>query len=795
MRAVKAIIYILGFRLFLAPLSLAADDPPEKLILDSLEAYSTYVSSQKVYLHTDKDSYRSGQTIWFRAYLLDGITNVPVMGMNNLFVDLIDWRGESVAVRLLLSSEGGAHGDIALDSGLPDGNYILRAYTSWMKNFGEEYYFTMPLYIRNPGYENRIRRIDVLRNRLFNRRIERKSNDYEVGFFPEGGNLVAGIVNRVAFKVADQLGRGHYAEGEVIDDEGNVIASLKTDVAGIGVFEIKPVSGNDYLAAISINGSKKRYRLPESSESGYALRIDQSDGKINIRLEAAMESEKDIDREAIIIGHTRGEIHFAATYPLGNEALEVDIDKELFPSGIAHFTVFTGDYRPVAERLVFINRNDMLRFSANVDTVVIFERDYLSFTLDVKDSRGNFVEGTFSLSAVTGKPDQMAYSPGILSYILFSSDLGGMVEHPDLYIENSQDDLLAADHLLLTYGWRRFKWEDVLAGEMPRINYSGQPGLAIAGRVMDPASKNPIGDHPLFLKVKNGYDHELRTTSNDRGYFAFPGLYYEGVVRMELSGRRIGTNYPPEIELNVSEPWGYDAEPGIYTRKRQITSRGEDWQRQRRQQASYYTASPGRIAAAQEFGRPSQTIFLDHDEMIEHNVLEVLQNKAVGLIVEGNYVRLSGLTTLYGRAEVEYMINGRFVEKNWFIGTPVRDIERLEIFRHSSTAAFGSRGGSGVIIAYTKEPGYTGMVDVLRLNVQGYHEVRDFYTDILYYEKKPVDPEIERTIYWEPRLATGQDGVVNFLLPVDQDAGYLNVVIQGAGFDGSLGYLRIFLED
>jgi hypothetical protein len=108
MRAVKAIIFILGFRLFFAPLSLAADDPPENLILDSLESYSAYVSPQKVYLHTDKDSYRSGQTIWFRAYLLDGITNVPVMGMNNLFVDLIDWRGESVAVRLLLSSEGGS---------------------------------------------------------------------------------------------------------------------------------------------------------------------------------------------------------------------------------------------------------------------------------------------------------------------------------------------------------------------------------------------------------------------------------------------------------------------------------------------------------------------------------------------------------------------------------------------------------------------------------------------------------------------------------------------------------------
>ncbi len=794
MRALAAIILILGFRTFSAAPSLAENNPPENLILDSLESYSAFVNHQKVYLHTDKSSYRAGETIWFRAYLFDGITNVPLNDINNLFVDLIDSNGESVEVVMLLSNEGGTQGDIALDSDLPDGNYILRAYTSWMRNFGEEYYFTRHLYIRNYDYENIIRRIDVLRNRFFNWRMERRGNDFEVGFFPEGGNFVDGTVNRVAFKVVDRLGRGQDAEGEVVDRNGNVVARLKTDIAGVGIFEIEPAAGNEYRALIAVDGeSREEYDLPDGTEEGYALRIDQEGETIKIRLAGGSGSPG--KQEVIIVGHTRGKVYFSETFTTGNEILEVDIDQKLFPSGIAHFTVFSGDYKPSAERLVFIDRKDELRFSAAIDTVDLFENDYLNFRVSVTDNKGNPVDGNFSLAAVTGTPSQASHSPGILSYMLFISDLGKLVELPDLYIEQAADGMASIDHLLMTYGWRRFNWEDVLAGETPQINYSGQPGLTIAGRVMDPAGNTPIEDHPLLLSVKSGYDEELRTNSNQRGYFAFPNLYFEGVVRMELSGRRTANNYPPEIELNVSEPWGNDVDPGIYTRKRRVTSRGENWRRVRRDSGVSYTSAPGRIAVEQEYGRPDQTIFLDHENMIEHSILEVLQNKAVGLIVEGDYVRLSGITSIYGRSEVEYMINGRFVTKNWFVSTPVRDVERIEIFRHSSTVAFGSRGGSGVVIAYTKEPGYTGMVDVLNFNVQGYHEARDFYTDVLSYEKTPSGPERERTIYWEPQLISGPDGIMNFFIPVDEETGSLNVVIQGTGFDGTLGYSRILFED
>ncbi len=794
MKAYAAIVFILVFRIFSQPLSGAENDSPENIILDSLESYSSFVSHQKVFLHLDKSSYLAGQTIWFRAYLLDGISNMPVRSKNNLFVDLIDSRGESIAVRMLLAGEGGAHGDILLAANLPDGNYTLRAYTSWMRNFGEEYYFTRQLYIRNPAYKNMIPRIEVLKNRLFNRRLERMGRNYEVAFFPEGGNLVAGTPNRVAFKVSDELGRGQSAEGRITDREGNVVATLETDVAGIGIFDIEPLAENDYRAVVSVNGERQTtYDLPKARDQGYALRIDMVDEQINIKLATNNGSQNPLySDEVIIMAHTRGKVHFAKSCTISNNRLEINVDKDLFPSGIAHFTVFTSDYIPVAERLVFIDRKDELTFSAEIDTVGLFDGDHLNFRLKVSDKSGNPVEGTFSLSAVTGAPDITSHR-GIVSYILFSSDLAGIVDYPDVYINMDDKNIPTADHLLLTYGWRRFNWENVLAGELPRIRYSAEPGLAIAGKVKDPAANLPIQGHPVQLTVKSGYDEEFTSITDQHGYFAFSHLYFEGEVRMELSGRRLASNYPPEIELNIHEAWGHNYQPCINTMKRMVTRRGDDWERKPRGPRSVYTSAPGRIAAPQEFGRPDQTIFIDHENLFEHDILELLRNKAVGLIVDGESVRLHGPTTFYGRRDVEYMINGRFVDHRLFLSTPLRDIERIEIYRHSSTAAFGARGGSGVINVSIKEPGYMGFRDILNLTVQGYHEVRDFYSDIITYQRLSADPVYGITVYWEPDLVTGADGSVNFYLPVDEGVSRLSFTIQGAGYDGSLGFSRMML--
>lgn len=103
---------------------------------------------EKVYLHLDKPYYSSGQDLWFRAYVTDG-SNKPSMLSKILYVDLISPDNQVVKSLRLPLAGGLASGDLALTDTLMSGSYRLRAYTLWMRNFGQESFFECDLKINN----------------------------------------------------------------------------------------------------------------------------------------------------------------------------------------------------------------------------------------------------------------------------------------------------------------------------------------------------------------------------------------------------------------------------------------------------------------------------------------------------------------------------------------------------------------------------------------------------------------------------------------------------------------------
>jgi hypothetical protein len=566
-------------------------------IQTNLEMFSSYAQPHKVYLHMDKSEYKTGETIWFKAYLLDGASHRLSSDTSNIYIELIHSGGISMEVRILLTNDGVANGEIFLADDLPDGNYVIRAFTDWMQNFGEEYYFTRYLYINNPGYENVIRRWDVFRNRLFNYRLRRIRGDFQeasfpvraidsfleifrssklqVAFFPEGGHIIEGFSNRVAVKIVDVLGQGQDAEGEIIDSDGETVSSFKTEFGGIGVFEIEPERGKTYRAHISINGGRyQKYDLPEVMSKGYALRIDQEANQVKVTVMSAVRpGSSSNSQEIFLMGHTRGEAHFGKALQLVNGIEEVIIDKGSFPAGIAHFTVFTSDYEPVSERLVFIDHGDALTFSPQVRADGAGSPGYIDMEVTIRDGQGNPAEGSFSLSAITGMPFNDEFESNIVSYILLSSDLKGITKNSLQYFGTLNDSNVIIDNLLLTHGWRRFDWDDVLSGEFTKEERPDRvPGLAIRGRLRDPAKDETLRNYPVYLRIADKDTFSTKTERNGR--FAFTGLYYEGKVKIELSSYRLAQNYPPKIELNAWEGRPYDYELGVQTREKNITSRG-----------------------------------------------------------------------------------------------------------------------------------------------------------------------------------------------------------------------------
>lgn len=117
-------------------------------IFESHYDYIEQEPQEKVYVHLDKPFYSSSETLWFKAYILDGQNHQPTPWSSILYVDLVAENRDIIATKKIKIDRGAAYGEIDLGSDIPTGIYLLRAYTSWMRNFDEELFFnqTIPIY-------------------------------------------------------------------------------------------------------------------------------------------------------------------------------------------------------------------------------------------------------------------------------------------------------------------------------------------------------------------------------------------------------------------------------------------------------------------------------------------------------------------------------------------------------------------------------------------------------------------------------------------------------------------------
>jgi len=761
-----------------------------------LEEYARLTASQKLYLHMNKSNYLAGETIWFNAYLVNSVTHQPVTASTNIYAELINSRGVLMEKRVMLAENGVAEGDISLPMALPDGNYYLRAYTDWMKNFPEEFFYEKYLYIENSQYEDMIPRLEVRSNRRFNRSLNRMAGDLDIAFFPEGGELVQGITNRIAFKAVDALGRGLDVEGVVTDDAGNDIARFSTLHSGMGSFDLQPEPGVSYSASVVHNGSRPQsFDLPPVISSGVGLRVDREGTDILLNIYSARSPDgRAHSGNFDIIGHTRGRVFYKGTVSMKDGMAEAVIPENLFESGITHFTVFSGNREPVAERLVYIDRDDSFTIIPNVVKAEHEGQQYLGLQIGIADREGNPVEGTFSMSVLTGDFLPPGSSENILTHYLLSSDLDGFIEKPQEYFDPEKDMETELDHIMMTHGWRRFDWKSVLSGEMPDFTHTPSSTLYVEGRVTDPAKDEPVNNFEVEMKVIDHND-SYTTRTDGRGNFVFDGLDYPDSYRVEISSRRLPGDYPPKIELSTGQVSGFDYVPNMFTKEQQITSRGRDWRRVSDAGRSPYAVTPDRTRSPQSYGVPDQTIYIDRDKVTQRTVYDVLVERGQGVQIVGNQIMFRGPSSINLSSEPMFMLDGVQTSKDNVLGYSPREIERIELFRGTSAAVFGVRGGSGVIIAYSRQAGDRGFQDSKEYMLVGYHTPREFYSDYLSALPSAASgSDHARTIHWEPDLLDGDEEDNTVFFPYSQDIRSMKIVIEGVGRDGGIAAGEFTLE-
>ncbi len=258
-------------------------------------------------------------------------------------------------------------------------------------------------------------------------------NQVHLTLYPEGGDLIEGLSSRVGFEAVNEFGKPADIEGVVHDDRGREVARFTSYHQGVGIFTITPEHERSYLVNVTKPvGVAETFRLPEASPRGFTLGVQQSaDGKIHLTVGATDEDS------ATIIAQMRGRFLFTRHFKarIGTTALSIPASD--FPAGVVQATLFDHAGTEQAERLMFVNRHNVLNLRLTTDKERYLPREKVTLTLKASDSRGKPASGNFSLSVADDNLLSFAddKSGHMLSKMLLEPDLRGKVEEPNFYFD------------------------------------------------------------------------------------------------------------------------------------------------------------------------------------------------------------------------------------------------------------------------------------------------------------------------------------------------------------------------
>lgn len=506
---------------------------------------------EKVYIHFDRPSYLTGETMWFKIYLTDGCFHKPSGVSKVVYVEFIDGNNQSVLQTKVKVSAGSGSGSLYIPATLISGNYMVRAYTSWMKNFEAGFFFHQPVSIINP-----FKSVDLKISEF---------TAYDAQFFPEGGNLVEGIRSKVAFRVADASGVGIDFIGTLLDQNQSVITTFSPLRFGIGHFSFTPQANHHYSAVLRDRAGKTQtIKLPLAQPLGYVIHIaDTANNHLQIKVNARVDGASAVQGVYLFV-HARNIIASASFQILNESSASFHINKSDLPEGISHITVFDVSMKPVCERLYFKQPGTILTLTARVDQTQYGLRSPVKIDLtamvDHVAKESNASVSVFKVDSL----HLLDVNGDIVNYFWLTSDLRGTVESPEFYFMKTSEAREAADNLMLTHGWRRFIWSDVLSDKKSKPHFVPElSGHIIQGVVTNEdgsAARNVVAYLSSPAKVVRLY----ASRSNNKGevHFGTDGIFANSKIIAQTNHKKDST-YKISIKSPFSDQFAMPRMPAF----------------------------------------------------------------------------------------------------------------------------------------------------------------------------------------------------------------------------------------
>lgn len=722
-------------------------------------------SQEKVYLLFDKEKYISGENMWFKAFVFDGYNRSTIS--SSLFVELYDSNKNIIAKKVFPINNGEGNGSLSLSEKLKEDVYFVRAYTTWMANFGEEFQLVQPIPVYNPASPQRL--------------VVNNDSKWTAKAYPEGGTFIENLPTKFAVRLQTEGTPPSEWHGYVTDKDNpsEKITSFKGLDQNIGVFSITPKKGKTYQVFVEDNnGVKQNIDLPIVKDTGVHIQIANTAKGIQYTLKSNnLSGLKDYK----VIGTVSNLLAYKANISINNKEASSTIPSSISNkmNGILQLAVFDEKENLVAQRLCFIDPAQLYvtQPAVSYSQADKTPRAYNTIEIPPQENYSNY-------TVVVRDDAKNTEKNNILSALWLTGDFSSKITAPAQYFtKNANTEAL--DGLLISEKWNRFDWNAVMAGKTPDIKYNPEPYFSYRGKLTINSRPLPNTSANLIFKTPdNTVINEVQT--DDGGYFMLHNINTDEPIKVTyfLNTLNKTANNPPNLRIafeptvdfvtyrsslpatqyHLEDRQATNDTPApeiaraIANKKNQklihdneILIKEVQLKAKKRDEKRILNdkLSSGMFRSMNE--QVFDLVNENQDAQSSQNILQWLQGRVAGLTFQmdssGNYVPYmrGGQAKLY-MDEVP-------MDASMINSTPVSNIAMVKVIKGSgllgnAVAIYTRRGDTQPATPAVKDPFMDNTATIL-----GYDKVAEFYNpDYSKEAYKTIPSDTRDVLYWNPDL-------------------------------------------
>ena len=638
-------------------------------------------------------------------------------------------------------------------------------------------------------------------------------------FFAEGGAMINGIRSRVAFKAVKPNGLGIDVKGTITDNTGATVADFTSQHLGMGFFTLQPENGKTYKANLKFaDGTQTVYDLPNARTEGINLSVSNTDPEnLNIKITANDPYfEKNKNKTFYIVAQSNSIICFAAQTTLKTQQISAPIPKIKFPTGIVQLTLFSNTGVPLSERIAFIHHNDQIAVAVKSDKAIYSIKQKIKMQVTAKN-KAVPDEGNFSIAVIdeTKVPLDENKETTILTHLLLTSDLKGFVEKPNYYFLHNDDKTAAdLDVLMMTQGYRRFSYKNVIAEKYPAISFLPEQGITITGTLRTNAGL-PVGKGNIRLLIPDK-NFSTQTATDMSGNFKFTDVVFADSTKITLNARDNpnSRNLVVTVDPVVAPPGS--ANTAMVSEIVNIDSTLHPYlENSKRFFDSKHTLKEVVIKATPIVKKQSHRddsaltgLSPEPDHILQgsslgncNNFLTCIQGMLMGVTYDSNNFYLSRDYNSGNKTPMQIYVDNLQYDVSGLNNLNAADVESIEIFNNDGLSGINRMTNTkGVLVINMKKKPKGEKIslsqlqdmlpknNVLEFEPGGYAVTKEFY--VPKYDTpagSAVGSDLRSTIYWNPNVVTDKTGTASFEFFNSSGRGSYRAVIEGIDKDGNIG--------